>query len=402
MKRTFHLQIDDPVVISQGKAGDNAWGHTQFPFLYRATDGNIIAEWEYTVDDIKYAGTSLLAKSNDGGKTWTEVQEGDAVRGIAMPNGKELVGFVKKGAYPQDYFSKYTPAYTVKLWNVESKIFFADDIEENEDKRVFAIERDPISGEEHTFECNIIFPFASMGWCNGMVYPRTQSFALSNKSGIIRIGDDLFCAIYGHGFNSDAKTKDEAIPKGEPCYSVYVLRSSDSARTWEYVSGAYVNDSVRRAEGGLFEGFCEPTLCSTCDGSVIMLMRSGCPRPSYVMHSNDKCKTWSEPQYFDDCGVFPQLLSLPSGVTLASYGRPSLRIRATSDPSGKEWDAPIHIALSGEPCDNFQSLSCFYTGLLAISDTEALLIYSDFKYPNAEGIPVKTILSRRIKVVFEE
>ena len=58
MKRTFHLQIDDPVVISQGIAGDNAWGHTQFPFLYRATDGNIIAKWEYTVDDIKYAGTS--------------------------------------------------------------------------------------------------------------------------------------------------------------------------------------------------------------------------------------------------------------------------------------------------------------------------------------------------------
>ena len=94
MKRTFHLQIDDPVVISQGKAGDNAWGHTQFPFLYRATDGNIIAKWEYTVDDIKYAGTSLSAKSNDGGKSWTEVKEGDTVRGLSMPNGKELVGEV--------------------------------------------------------------------------------------------------------------------------------------------------------------------------------------------------------------------------------------------------------------------------------------------------------------------
>ncbi|MBQ3015849.1 MAG: exo-alpha-sialidase [Clostridia bacterium] len=402
MNRTFHLQIDNPIVIHRGEVGDNAWGHTQFPFLYRATDGNIIAEWEYTVDDIKYAGTSIRAKSNDGGKTWTEVKEGDAVRGLSMPNGKELVGFVKKGAYPQDYFSKYTPIYTVKLWSVESKIYFADDIKENEDKRVFAIERDSTSGEEQVFECAVKWPLASMGWCNGMVYPRTQTFAIQNKNGIALIGDALYCAVYGHGFNSDAKTREEAILNGDPCYSVYVLRSTDSARTWEYVSGVYVNDSVRSAGDGLFEGFCEPTLCSMPDGSVIMLMRSGNTRPSYIVRSTDKCKTWSEPQIFDDFGVFPQLLSLPCGVTIASYGRPSLRLRATSDPSGEAWEPPVQLTLTGDACANFQSLSCFYTGLLAISEDEALMIYSDFKYPNADGIPVKTILSRRIKVVFEE
>ena len=150
------------------------------------------------------------------------------------------------------------------------------------------------------------------------------------------------------------------------------------------------------------EGFCEPTLCSAPDGSVILLMRTGCPRPSYIARSTDKCKTWSKPQIFDECGVFPQLLSLPSGVTLASYGRPSLRIRATSDPSCEVWESPIRIALSGEPSSNFQALSCFYTGLMQISDDEALLIYSDFKYPNPDGIPVKTILSRRIKAVFDD
>ena len=168
------------------------------------------------------------------------------------------------------------------------------------------------------------------------------------------------------------------------------------------MSGVYVDDSVRSAEGGLFEGFCEPTLCASPNGSVIMLMRTGCPRPSYIVRSTDMCKTWSKPKIFDDCGVFPQLLSLPCGVTLASYGRPSLRIRATSDPSCENWEPPIRLALSGEPSANFQSLSCFYTGLISISDNEALIIYSDFQYPNDDGIPVKTILSRRITVVFEE
>ena len=402
MKRKFHLQIEDPVVIHRGEVGDNAWGHTQFPCLHRADNGCIVAKWEYTVDDIKYAGISLTAKSTNGGKSWTESQDTKDISRLPMPNGKEFVGFVKKGAYPQDYFSKYTPAYTVKLWDVESKIYFADDIEENEDKRLFAMERDTASGEEKIFECAVRWPFASMGWCNGMVYPRTQTFALSNKSGIIRIDDDLYCAVYGHGFNSDAKTREEAILNGEPCYSVYVLRSTDNARTWEYISGIHVNDSVRSAAGKIFEGFCEPTLASMPDGSVIMLMRSGSPSPSYIVRSIDNCKTWSEPKIFDDCGVFPQLLSLPCGITLASYGRPSLRLRATADFSGKVWEPPMTISLSGEPSANFQSLSCFYTGLLAISDDEALMIYSDFQYPNDDGKPVKTILSRRIKIVIEE
>ena len=37
-------------------------------------------------------------------------------------------------------------------------------------------------------------------------------------------------------------------------------------------------------------------------------------------------------------------------------------------------------------------------GLVAISPTEALLIYSDFYVPDAEGVKRKSILCRRIKV----
>ena len=400
MNRKFHLEIDDPVVVARGKPGDNAWGHTQFPFLYNTESGNIIATWEYTSDTIEYDQITSNAISSDSGKSWSRVPENEAIKRTAMANGKKFVGFVGKGAYPQDYFKKYTPVYTVKLWNVESKIYFADDVEEGEDKRLFAIERDPVTGEENVFECTVSWPFASMGWCNGMVYPRTQSFALSNKCGITKIGDDLYCALYGHGFNSDAKTREEAILKGDPCYSVYVLRSSDNARTWEYVSGVYVNDRVRSEAGALFEGFCEPTLAEMPDGSVIMLMRTGSPSPSYIVRSTDGCKTWSEPQMFDEIGVFPQLLSLPSGVTLASYGRPVLKLRATSDEKGEAWEAPITLPLSEAGDSPEKRLSCCYTGMLELSDTSALLIYSDFHYPNEDGIPVKTILTRKITVVF--
>jgi len=75
-------------------------------------------------------------------------------------------------------------------------------------------------------------------------------------------------------------------------------------------------------------------------------MRTGCNHPSYIARSTDKCRTWSKPQRFDDIGVFPQILPLTCGVTLASYGRPRLKIRATSDPAGMHWEAPVELPLS--------------------------------------------------------
>ena len=90
-----------------------------------------------------------------------------------------------------------------------------------------------------------------------------------------------------------------------------------------------------------------------------------------------------------------------SDVTLASYGRPRLKIRATSDPSGMHWEEPVELPLSDTAETDFWKRSCFYTGLLSLSDREALLIHSDFRYPNGDGIGVKSILVRKITVVSE-
>jgi len=95
------------------------------------------------------------------------------------------------------------------------------------------------------------------------------------------------------------------------------------------------------------------------------------------------------------------LLTLPCGVTLASYGRPMLRICATYDPAGINWIEPITIPLYGETNLGKGSNSCFYTSLLPTGDNTALMIYSDFDYPNTNGIPVKSILVREVTVVFD-
>ena len=146
------------------------------------------------------------------------------------------------------------------------------------------------------------------------------------------------------------------------------------------------------------EGLCEPCLNVMPDGSIMMLMRSGGNAPCYRAFSTDKCQSWSMVKKFDEVGVLPQMVTLDCGVSIATYGRPYMRIRTTSDPSGKTWQpAQTFDLYSGE-----KDTSCYYTNLLAIDDTHALWIYSDFKYPNADGVPVKSIITRVITVVFDE
>jgi len=154
------------------------------------------------------------------------------------------------------------------------------------------------------------------------------------------------------------------------------------------------------------------------DGSMITLLRTDSLAPSYLARSVDGGKTWSEPKKFDKLGVWPVLCTLPCGVTLASYGRPGFFIRATDDPSGMEWDDPITIIPQEiadeeiiERVDYFGTIvrnedgenvggpkTCSYSDMIPLDDNTALLVYSDFTVPNAEGKPCKTILARKITV----
>ena len=147
------------------------------------------------------------------------------------------------------------------------------------------------------------------------------------------------------------------------------------------------------------EGFCEPMMEQMPDGSLVMLMRTGSFHTSYFVRSTDGGKTWSKPVKFDDFGVFPQIYTLPCGVTLAAYGRPKLRIRATADPSGLVWEEPITVPLSAPEETWPFEISCFYTRFLPVDDTTVLWLYTDFQHPNEQSEPAKAVLIREVKVV---
>ena len=398
--KSFHLEIGDPIVVMQGDVGDNAWGHYQFPGLAYTLDGNIVATWNYTSDTIgDYLNTVKQKVSTDGGLTWSADESLCSIPDkFQMSNGKYFTGFRRANAHYATWQNEYTPAMT---WGTNDgyKLFFAEDLPKNEDTTVWASEYDPTTGETVEFECTINWPHAALTeFPGGNIYPMTQMFSLSQDS-IIIVDGVMYLAMYFYGFYSYSPTRETAVNSYSKYYSCYVFSSEDNGRTWNFLSqltpyGTKITFS---------EGLCEPCLNIMPDGSIVILMRSGGPTtgdkgyPCYWARSTNHCESWSVIKKFDDIGVLPQMVTLGSGVTIATYGRPYMRIRATSDPTGKAWQKAETFDMYS--CEN-QS-SCYYTDLLALDDTHALWIYSDFKYPNADGVPVKSIIVRVITVVFD-
>jgi len=399
----YRLTIGEPTVLTQGEVGDQVWGHFCFPSLRRTESGSILARWSYGSDNIKYDAVHPTAVSDDNGKTWREQQDTDVVaHKFLMKNGKYFAGFVPAVAYHVDYFADYTPAAHGRY--KKTNLFFAEDIPDSvaaADKCVKVKEYDPATGKTEIFEAKINWPYAPLaewvGPYDHFVYPMTQTFAICNGA-MIEIDGDLYHLLYTSGFDSTAGSREEAVHKYCGFNFAYIFKSSDCGRTWDYLSQISVDDTIYQ-DHPRFEGISEPFMAQMPDGSVVMLMRTGSHNPSFISRSTDRCKTWSKPEKFDDFGVLPQLLTLPCGVTLSTYGRPKMKIRATADPSGLKWDTDILFPLSAPEGTDMFKTSCFYTRLLPLDDYTALWIYTDFQYPNENGEPARAVITRTITVV---
>ncbi len=392
--KSFHLEIGEPVVLTQGAVGDNAWGHYQFPGLSYTLDGNIVANWSYSSDTIDdYVNTVRKKVSTDGGLTWSDDPSLCYTSNkFQMSNGKYFAGFKSANAHPATWQNAYEPAFT---WDNDNyKLFFAEDMPKNDDTTIWGYEYDPATDSKNKFECTVNWPYAPLvEFPGGKLYPMTQMFSLSQDS-IVIIDGVMYLAMYFYGFNSYSPTREFAVADYCKYYSTYLFSSEDNGRTWNFLS-----QLVPTADLKFSEGLCEPCLNVMPDGSIMILMRSGGDaKPCYWARSTNKCKSWSVVKKFDDIGVLPQMVTLGCGVSIATYGRPYMRIRATSDPTGKTWQpAQTFDTYSGK-----NNTSCYYTDLLPLDDTHALWIYSDFEYPNADGVPVKSIITRVITVVFDE
>ena len=395
----FHIEVGEEHVVAQGE--NTGWGNYQFPGLFYTKSGSLYALWQMRPDTCEaYQGKGYgEAVSDDMGVTWRERRESDIVlAGVPLKNGKQFKGFSRQFLFSADYMKNYTPVVEYKNY----KFYFLEDIKEYEDK-VEGVEIDVNSGAETTFEAKLIWNNLSLvQFPDGKILPTVYQLAVCGSAPkiILRLSDGLYFASYHRSFDIHAKNREDAIKPSFLDFSVFIFRSTDEARTWECISEITADESIYNTEEG-YEGLDEPQMELMADGSVVILMRTGSWHPSYIARSTDNCRTWSKPKQFDRIGVFPQIKRLGCGVTLASYGRPGLFVRATDDESGQVWQDPIEIKLS-ESGTPLWDRSCSYTDLLPIDDYSAWLIYSDFYHPDVHtGKPQKSIIVRKLTVVKE-
>jgi ABC-type amino acid transport substrate-binding protein len=131
----------------------------------------------------------------------------------------------------------------------------------------------------------------------------------------------------------------------------------------------------------------------------------------YFSKSFDLGKTWTKPEVFDFCGVFPRTCKLDCGATLITYGRPGIFVRGTFGKAN-EWTNRLDIV---EPIDRSGLANevkekkdqgyhdwdglCGNSDIIAVDDNTALVFYTDFYYPDEKGVKRKTVLAREVKVI---
>ena len=429
----YRLEISEPITVYQSPADTKqSWGYYQFPTIMSTLEGDLLAHWAYSEDHVLGGGESASAIkwaiSEDCGKTWKPVSDSEISKypikydGVETESGKRFVSF--KGANSvslpaSQVTAKVYAGGTFQMWygTRQARVYMASEIESlglmDGLSKFMMNEYDPSTKNVSSRRVTVNWPYmpvsGSVEGNNIVLTAASRSWEISGVHNMVSKDGVLYYAVYFNGFDSSASSASAAI-KGGKCYynSVYVFKSVDGGDTWDYLSQISTKDIPNFQEGMNAEGPGEPCIGVMPDGSIVMIFRTGdasattAYHPSYIVRSTDNGKTWSEPARFDSLGVLPQLVTLDCGVSLSSYGRPGVFVRSTSDLSGQVWNDPIEIPLSPQaPTSSEARLSCSYTDILPISETSALLIYTDFHHPVGDGTYTKAILIRTITVVPE-
>ena len=392
MKDAIRIELAEPVTVALAPPDVRGWGPYQFPSLARLPDGRIQLSFHVEADSAAaYGLPPARAVSDDEGWTWLLLPR-DRVGGgtmlswgsgaLRLPNGDWLNVKQLRSKPAGELQLPATPFATYRSYSRDGAIYRLEDLPE-EYRAGWMLLRLPAGETEWVEEqAAVDLPGPVRGVIDGvMSFPWFQQMFVAPDGAVWAVN---------HNKRVIAGRYQEKI-------SVIVQRSTDHGRTWVlWGEIPYAGDSDADPAAPEREGFTEPTVCFMPDGSVFCLLRttdgSGVG-PMYWTRSTDNGRTWSPPAVFDDRGVWPQMLTLKCGITLAIYGRPGLYVRATADPAGLRWGERVEIV----PPDDHHQNTCSYAALLELDDDTALAAYSDFNLENADGMPCKGIRARRVR-----
>lgn len=430
----MRLTMGEERVIVRGiRPEEGLWGPYQFPRPYNLGDRLVVAVHVFE-DDIRGLGkANRWFESRDEGKTWREVDPSVSVEcGLRLPNGDRIYFPMESGVdvsgyktLPQEYL---TPGYDFTQPAEEGTLPFPDgmtfwqggmtirayraerlpeSLREKEwlMKRIPAGQTEPVT--EHAqvnwpYLTRVIFDGGNLHQVMKPIFPR----------GNPKLGPDG--AVWVSAFSGEGHLN-PANGWYSPYYSAELFRSEDDGHTFtQWAHMEYEADG--REYPYQSGGFSDSDFEFMPDGSMVWFFRSAWYgstgfewAPMYFSRSTDGGHTWSRPTRFAFTGILPRLCTLGNGVTLLCYARPGIFVQACADGKGLEWSAPLEVITPNDrsglhnlkierPAFHEWDGACNNPEIVPLNDTTALLFYSDFYYPDEQGVKRKTILCREIRV----
>lgn len=384
------LVLKDPVVVAQAGPELKGWGPYQFPFIERLADGALHVTYHLHADSATAYGLSQgHALSRDEGRSWQPIGDPPTTGGLLLPNGDRVLAAADRST-PVAQLSLPEPIASTHATYVDYDYYAAESLPPAL-ARAWPLLRCPKGSNEWQRE-----------WATVKFEKAADVRAVTEKVFVVPFFEHNRMHVA-----SDGSLRATLYAMPQLARRNHVLRtfltvlvsSRDEGRTWREIGTIpYAPEIAADPLWDHRDGFSEPQVGEMPDGSLLMLLRTddgNGPGPMYSARSEDGGTTWGRPRLFDARGVWPQIVALQCGVTLATYGRPGLFVRATSDPKGLAWDERL-VLMPDAPSNDPNT--CSYSGLIALDERRAMVIYSDSRFPNAQGQLCKTILSREIEV----
>jgi hypothetical protein len=203
-----------------------------------------------------------------------------------------------------------------------------------------------------------------------------------------------------------------------PWWFPVLFRSTDGGFRFDYVSLPCGADKPDNSHG-----YTEPTLARLPNNDLLAVSRVEYHGPMRVMmqfRSADEGLTWTAPEicpgvppvypvrkipvvnegktHLNAVAVSPDLVVLPNGVAVLTYGRPGQYLAFSEDGSGAEWHDRIAI-VPEHSLFGTNDASSAMAGVTAIGDDEVLLVYDVRNYQSAELLtPANTVFALRVRI----
>ncbi len=406
----FDVEIGEAKLVVAGPPEERRWGFYQFPHGSRTTRGGELIVFYSAHDDTVGGGASYPVDpcvSRDRGQTWVKATPADLQNlpsGFQLKDGTELTsGGLKPMRAGELGLKPVTPA-NVDLWKSILLYRYAD---LPKDHQGFRMTRKAPGGQAEDHFAPLEFPdlalirylFGQNSEIGGSV-PLPDTLVgpygrLNRDGGTLELPDNTLLMLAGAvRFRED----------GTALNGTFLLASEDGGRSWKLRS--MLMDTQR--EKGLL-GCEEASLVQRPNGTLVTLIRNeGAPawRPFYMPDcwltiSRDNGLTWTPPRWFNAFGVLPRLITLDNGIVVASYGRPGVEVRFSSDPDGLIWSQPFsirpRIGMIGRAVAD-KDATCGYTSIFPCGPDRFVIVYSDFYHRDADWILHKAIKVREIRV----